>query len=63
MPLLDAARTGKVGCLPGTRWPRSFSWRYRPDVTARLNPSSFASAAGSMAAISMGNDQFTMANG
>jgi hypothetical protein len=62
MPLVDAASTGKVACPSGACPTPAFSPRYRPDVTARFSPSSFASEAGSMAAISMGNDQLTMAN-
>jgi hypothetical protein len=61
-PLLVVASTGNVG----TELPFSVavpsaasSGRYLPEVSAWLSPSSFASASGSMAAISIGNCQTT----
>ena len=64
MPLTAAASTGNAPpALPnparGFALPK-FSGRYRPEVSAWLRPSSLASAAGSIAAISIGNCQLTL---
>ncbi len=66
-PLVEAARTGKaVACEPlpsGTTPGPAVSLRYRPEVTAWLSPSSFASATGSIAAMSIGKAQPTVKPG
>jgi hypothetical protein len=52
MPLAEEASTGKTGNIEPLAL--SFSFRYLPETTALFSPSSSASAAGSIAAISIG---------
>ena len=66
IPLLAAASTGNVGVwvppLETTPGP-AFSLRYLPADRAWSSPSSFASAIGSIAAMSIGNAQRTVKPG
>src|ERR1700722_4568040 len=58
----EAASTGKAATILLLTSP-AFSVRYLPDVTARLRPSSRASASGSTAAIRTGSTQPTVKPG